>query len=163
MAILLGTLLAVAPAEAGEHQLGLGAHFWKTVDNIVDDASLSNIDEDGYAAVASYRYQPGGIFFFQIDLDYYANGYGGSTADAYTPMIFLGAGRNWYLAVGIGATYSSDFNSDSFYVGRIGKNFDLLPGISLDINATYEIDSFSEFDQLRSDSTTLGAVVRFTL
>ncbi len=151
------------PPPAGEHGLGLGAHFWKTVDEIADDGSFGDLEEDGYAFVLSYRYEPGGLVFFQADVDYYADGYGGSTDTAYTPMAFVGVGRNWYVAAGIGVTITDDFTSDSFYVGRVGWNLDLLPGIGIDLNATYEIDAWQEVDQLRSDATTLGAVLRFTL
>lgn len=162
LAMLACATLGAAPAEAGEHRLGVGAHFWKTVDDIVDDASIGDIEDDGYAFVLSYRYVPGGLVFFQVDVDYYADGYGGSTETAYTPMGFVGVGRDWYVAAGIGVTITDDFTSDHFYVGRIGWDLDLLPGISLDMYASYEIDAFKEIDQLRSDATTLGAVVRFT-
>jgi hypothetical protein len=162
-ALLLFAGLAAAPAQAADHRIGLGAHFWKTVDEIVDDGSFGGIEDDGYAFVLSYRYAPGGLIFFQIDIDYYADGYGGSTDTAYTPMGFIGVGRDWYIAAGVGLTYTDDFTSDHFYVGRIGWDLDLLPGISIDINASYEIDAWKEIDQLRSDATTLGAVIRFTL
>jgi hypothetical protein len=78
-------------------------------------------------------------------------------------MAFVGVGRNWYIAAGVGLTHTDDFTSDHFYIGRIGWDLALLPGISIDINASYEIEAWKEVDQLRSDATTLGAVIRFTL
>ena len=159
--LAFGALVA-APAAAGEHSLGLGAHFWKTVDEIADDGGFSGIEDDGYALVVSYRYEPGGLVFFQLEVDYYADGYGGSTETAYTPMAFIGLGRTWYIAAGVAVTHTDDFTSDDFYLGRVGWNIDLLPGIGIDISGTYQIDAFNEVDQLRSDATTLGAVVRFS-
>lgn len=169
-AILFCAILAPAPAEAGEHSLGLGAHFWKTVDAIADDGDFSGIEDDGYAFVASYRYKPGGLVFFQIDLDYYPDGYGGFQGNSYTPMVFLGVGRTWYAAAGFGITHTDkvlhigneEFSADPHYLGRIGWNLDLLPGVGLDLNASYAIDAWNAVDQLRSDATTLGAMIRFT-
>lgn len=161
VALLLIVGLAATPAQAGEHSLGVGAHFWATVEQIAVHGF--DIQDDGYAFVLSYRYEPGGLVFFQVDVDYYADGYGGATATSYTPQAFVGFGRNWYIAAGVGLTHSDEFTSDPFYIGRGGWNLDLLPGISLDINASYEIEAWNEVDQLRSDGTTLGAVIRFKL
>lgn len=168
--ILFCAILAPAPAKAGEHSLGLGAHFFKTVDRIVDDGGFGDIEDDGYALVASYRYRPGGLVFFQIDLDYYQDGYGGFSGNTYAPTAFLGVGRQWYAAAGIGIIHSDkylhigdeEFNSATYYQGRIGWNIDLVPGIGIDLNASYAIDAFNKLDQLETDSTTFGAVVRFT-
>ena len=160
-ALLLIAGLAVAPARAGEHRLGVGAHFWATVEQLAVHGL--DIQDDGYAFVLSYRYEPSGLVFFQLDVDYYADGYGGATETAYTPQAFVGIGRKWYVAAGVGQTYSDDFTSAAFYIGRFGWNLDLLPGISLDINASYEVEAWNEVDQLRSDGTTLGAVIRFKL
>lgn len=167
---LFCAILASAPAGAGEHSLGLGAHFWKTVDKIVDDGGFSGIEDDGYGFVASYRYRPGGLVFFQIDLDYYQDGYGGFSGNTYAPTAFLGVGRTWYAAAGIGIIHSDkylhigdeEFNSATYYLGRIGWNIDLVPGIGIDLNASYAIDAFNKLDQVNGDSTTLGAAVRFT-
>lgn len=169
--ILFSAILAPAPAEAGEHSLGLGVHFWKTVDEIADDGDFSGIEDDGSAFVASYRYKPGGLIFFQIDFDYYPDGYGGYSGNTYTPMVFVGVGRTWYVAAGIAYTHTDkvlhigdeEFSSgDSYFLGRIGWNLELLPRVALDLNASYEIDAWNAVDQLSSDATTLGAVVRFT-
>lgn len=155
-----------SPATAAEHRLGLGAHFWKTVDEIADDGGFSDIEEDGYALVASYRYEPGGFLFFQVDVDYYQDGFGGSSDSAISPRVLVGAGGNFYVAVGIGTTFADGFEnsmSDPFYVGRVGFELDLLPGVSLDLNANYEADAFAEVDNFETDATTFGAVLRFSL
>ena len=52
---------------------------------------------------------------------------GRTTETAYTPQAFVGFGRNWYVAAGVGLTSSDDFTSDHFYIGRFGWNLDLLP------------------------------------
>jgi len=169
-AMVLCAILTAAPAKAGEHSLGIGAHFWKTVDEIADDGGFSGIEDEGYAVVASYRYKPGGLLFFQVDLGYYPDGTSGLIDAAYTPMVFLGVGRSWYAAAGVGITHTEkilhigddDFSSDPYFLGRIGWNLDLVPGVAIDLNASYAIDAWNEADQLRSDATTLGAMIRFT-
>lgn len=158
-------VLAASPAAAAEHRLGLGAHFWKTVDEIADDG-FGDIEEDGYAFVLSYRYEPGGFLFFQVDVDYFKDGFGGATDPAFAPMAMIGAGGTFYVAVGIGVTVADEFDgsvSDPFYVGRVGFELDLLPGVSVDIHANYQADAFSEVDNFQTDATTLGAVLRFSM
>lgn len=164
---LFMSILCALPAGAGEHRFGLGAHFFKTVDDIADDG-FSDIEDDGYAFVVSYRYEPGGFIFFQLEADYYKDGYGGATESALAPAVFVGVGRDIYVAIGLAATYSDDFDgsfSDPYYIGRIGYDLDLLPGISLDINVNYQAGSFSEIEDfdLDTDTLTLGASIRFTL
>jgi hypothetical protein len=63
LTILFCAILAPAAAEAGEHSLGVGTHFFKTVDRIVDDPDFADVEDDGYAFVASYRYRLGGLVF----------------------------------------------------------------------------------------------------
>ncbi|MCG8459233.1 MAG: porin family protein [Holophagales bacterium] len=165
--ILISICLAAglaSPLAASEHSLAVGAHFWKTLDDLADDG-FDGIEDDGYALVVAYRYEPQGIFFLQIDAEYYPDGYGGSTDSALSPIAYLGVGGNWYAAVGVGVTYSSDFEddvSDPFYAARIGWELDLLPGISVDIHANYRAGAFDELENADTDAITLGAMVRFT-
>lgn len=164
--LILGLLGGTATAaRAGDHSFGLGAQFWKTVDDLVDDG-FDEIEEDGFAYIGSYRYEPRGLFFLGIDLEVYPDGYGGSTDSAVSPIGFVGIGKDWYAAAGVGATFSSDFDdnvSDPFFVGRVGKIFDILPGLGIDLNANYRAGAFDELENADTDAITLGATVRFSL
>jgi hypothetical protein len=165
LAALLGLLLLPASADAGEHRLGLGAHFWKTVDDLADDFG-DDVEEDGFAYVLSYQYLPAGLFRFEIDLEVADEGYGGAADTAYSPVVFVLVGRSLYGGVGVGVTFSDTFEddvSDPFYAARVGYEFTLLPGVHLDLNANYRADAWSELDQADTDAVTLGALVRFNL
>ncbi len=168
-ACLLATLLTPGFAEAGEHRLGVGAHFWRTVDDISDDifdSPFDGIEDDGFAWVVSYQYVPKGLFRFELDVEYYDGGFAGSPDSAYTPTGFVLFGGNFYAGVGIGFTVSNgleDDVSDPFYAARLGWELDLLPGISVDINANYRAEAFNDLDEASSDAITLGAILRFNI
>lgn len=168
-ALLLATLLSPGIVEAGEHRLGVGAHFWRTVDDIADDildSPFGDIEDDGFAWVVSYQYVPKGLFRLELDVEYYDGGFAGSPDSSYSPTGFILFGGNLYAGVGIGFTFSSgleDDVSDPFYVARVGWELDLLPGISVDINANYRADAFNDLDEASSDAITLGAILRFNI
>ena len=155
-------LLALAPAaEAAEHRFGLGVNYWRAVDDLVDEGF--DVEEDGLAPVLTYQYRPGGLLGVQVDLEYFVAGFGGSTSEAISPQVYVTVGGGLYGAVGIGVTYSSDFDdefSDPFYAARLGLDFELLPKIHLDIHANYRADAFSELDEADTDTVILGAAVR---
>lgn len=160
----VGLVLHPAAAHAGEHRLGVGAHFWKTVDDLADDG-FSDIEDEGYAWVFSYQYLPGGLLRFEVDVEYYDEGFGGSADAAFSPIGFvLIGGDTLYAGVGLGVTFSDgleDDVSDPFYAARIGLDFALLPGLSVDVNANYRANAFSDLDEADTDAVTLGAVLRF--
>lgn len=167
--LLLVTLLNPGLAEAAEHRLGVGAHFWRTVDDITDDifdGPFDGIEDDGFAWVVSYQYVPKGLFRLELDVEYYDGGFAGSPDSAYTPIGFILFGGNFYAGVGIGFTVSNgleDDVSDPFYAARLGWELDLLPGISVDINANYRAEAFNDLDEASSDAITLGAILRFNI
>lgn len=153
-----------ALAAAGEHRLGFGYHYWKTLDDI-SATNLGEINDDGYAEVISYQYLPAGLMKWEVDVEYFNDGFGGSTEKAYSPQLFLLFGRNLYAGVGIGMTKSDSFPdgdswSDPWYAARAGIELLLLPKIHLDINANYRADAFKALDDAKSDTITLGASVR---
>jgi|MudIll2142460700_1097286.scaffolds.fasta_scaffold420828_2 hypothetical protein len=153
--------LAATPARAGEHRIGIGYHYFETVDDI---HNLGDINDNGNSLVFSYQYLPGGLLRFEGDLEYYSDGYGGSTSTAWAPQAYVLLGRGFYGGVGIGATKSDFPNGDSWsdpwYAAKIGLDLLLLPKIHLDINANYRADAFNELDNAKSDAVTLGASVR---
>lgn len=166
-ALCLAALVLLAgsvPAEAAEHRIGFGFNYWRALDDVVEDDF--DLDEDGLAPYLTYQLVPAGLFRFEADLEYFERGFGGSTAEAYSPQVFVLLGGGFYGGVGVGVTYSSDLPddvSDPFYAARVGLDFVLLPRIHLDVNLNYRANTFSSLDQASSDTITLGAAVRFGL
>ncbi len=162
---LVLAFLMVLPAQAAEHRFGLGAQFWRTVDDLADQG-LDDLKEDGFAWVLSYQYVPKGLLRFEIDVEYSGEGFGGASGSAITPLGFVLIGRGIYAGVGVGVTYADDFDSsvsDPFYAARLGFQFNLLPGVLLDVHGNYRADAFNELDSASTDAITLGAIVRFSL
>jgi hypothetical protein len=159
--VLLLTLTGSSPAGAAEHRFGVGVNYWRTLDDLVDEGF--DVEEDGLAPVVTYQYRPGGLIGLQIDLEYFEEGFGGSLSEALSPQVYVTVGGGLYGAVGVGITYSSDFQdefSDPFWAARVGFDFELLPKIHLDIHANYRANAFSELDQADTDTVILGAAVR---
>jgi hypothetical protein len=159
--------LTPALAVAGEHRIGFGYHYWETLDDIEID-ELDEIDESGSAPVFSYQYLMNPFFRFEADVEYFADGYGGSTEKAYAPQVYLLFGRFLYAGVGVGVTQSDGFPdgdewSDPWYAARAGLELLLLPRIHLDINANYRAAAFDALDEYETDSITLGASLRLSL
>ncbi|MEM1176768.1 MAG: hypothetical protein AAGM22_00360 [Acidobacteriota bacterium] len=164
---IAGLFLLLAPGQAlaADHYVGIGAHFWKTIDDLAGDG-FDDIEEDGYAFLLSYRYEPRGLFFLQGEVEYHPDGFGGSTDSTLVPVGYLGFGGTWYVAVGIGSSISSDLDgdiSDPFWAGRVGRAFDVLPGIGADIHLNYRADAFDELEDASTDAITVGATIRFNL
>lgn len=161
--VALALFFLSAPAPAVEHRLGLGVHYWRTIEELADDP---RIDEDGMAGVLSYQLAPVGIFKLQIDVEYFPQGFLGSAEEAWSPQGYLVLGRRWYIAAGAGWIYSESIEgelSDIFYAARLGADFLILPRTRLDINANYRAPSWEELDEADTDTITLGAVLRVRL
>jgi hypothetical protein len=153
-----------SPLAAGEHVIGIGANYFRTIDELED--SDFEIEDDGLSTVASYQYRPQGLVAFEIDLEYFEKGFGGSTEAAYSPQAYLVLGRGWFAALGVGTTYSDGFEdeiSDPFYAAKAGFNLGLLPKLALEIAGQYRFDAFSELDDADTDTIFLGAMLRFSL
>jgi len=163
VAVGLAVLTSASAAHAGSHRLGVGANYWKTVDNIeVED--FSNIDETGLSWLASYQYAPEGLFKLEIDLEYYPELAGEKTL--WSPEAFVLFGGTIYAGAGVGIYYSDGvFNNSPFYMLRAGFDFAILPFLSLDINANYRFNDWGSFDtsNLDTDTVRLGAALRFSL
>ena len=156
--------LAYVPAAlAGSHRLGLGANYWKTLNNIEVD-EVTNIDESGLSWLASYQYAPAGLFKLEIDLEYYPELAGEKTL--WSPEAFVLVGGTLYAGAGVGIYYSDGvFNNSPFFMLRAGLDFAILPFLSLDINANYRFNDWGSFDtsDLDTDTIRLGAAIRFSL
>ncbi len=161
MLLLLAAGLA-APLAAGEHRLGGGVHYWRSLDQLSNDFPDTAIHDDGVSEVVSYQYIAGFIRF-EAAAEYFDKGFQGSTARAVAPQVYILAGRGVYGGVGVGVTYS-DFAhgswSDPFYIAKAGVDFLLLPKLHLDINADYRFLKWKDIDNYDSDTITFGATVR---
>ena len=163
--VAIATVLCTAQvAAAADHRLGLGLHYWQSLDDLADD--FPGVEDSGVSWLASYLVDPAGILKFIVDLEYYPDGFGGSKAGAWSPQAYVLIGDKFYGGVGIGTTFASSFEnnrSETFYIGRFGVDFTLLPRLRLDVNLTYRADAFNELQDFESDALTLGAVFRVKL
>ena len=162
MVVLAG--LGGTAAHAGEHLLGGGIHYWRTIDDLADTGF--EIEDDGQAWVLSYQYRPAGLFSFEIDAEYFDKGFGGAEEAALSPQAYLVFGHGWYAALGGGVIYSDGFEdnvSDPFYAAKIGWDLTLIPRVHVDINANYRFDAWSQLEDADTDTITLGAILRFSL
>ncbi len=161
----LALLGGASPAAAGEHRIGFGFHYWKTIDELEDQGFDQDIEEDGLSQIVSYQYLPGGLIRFEIDVEYFDKGFGGAVDSAFSPQAYVLFGSAFYAGVGFGITNSSSFEddwSDPYYAARAGIDLLLLPKIHLDINANYRFDAWSELEEVETEILTLGAIVRFS-
>ena len=117
--------------------------------------------------LVSYQYVPTrGLLRFELDLEYFADGFGGSAESAYSPVAYVVVGKRFYAAAGLGVTFSSglpDSPSDPFFTSRLGYQFHLLPGLFLDVNANYRTNAFAALGNLDVDTFTLGVIARIKI
>jgi hypothetical protein len=161
---LLAWTAAARPALA-DSSLGVGVHAWRTVDDLSSEG-FSDIRRDGISYLVSYLYEPGALLKFEFDGEYYPNGFGGATHWAISPEAYVLLGGFFYGGLGVGATYSKDFDhnfSSPFYAARVGLNLRLIPKLNLDVNANYRFHAFDELKGVDTGTVTLGAIVRFGL
>ncbi len=164
LSVCLAGLVSSPELSAAEHRLGLGVHYWKTLDDLAGDR-FRDIKDSGQAWVASYQYVPGGLFRFEIDLEYSRDGFGGSSRSSYSPVAYVLFGSGLYGGVGVGLTTSSglmDDFSDPFYAARLGFEMKLLPGLGIDINGNYRAGAFDELEDASTNAITFGASMRFS-
>ncbi len=158
-ALILGL---AAPAFAADHRIGFGVHHWQTVDDLADQG-FTGLDDKGTSGIVSYQYMPEGIFSFELNLEYFADGFGGSTKSAYSPQAYLLVGHGFYAGVGVGNVVSDGETSDPFYAAKVGVDFAIVPRVSVDINANYRFDDWGLIDNAKTDTVTLGALLRLRI
>ena len=157
--LLFGVWGFFSPAYGGDHRLGLGGHYWRSV----DDIDITEIDEDGFAMVVSYQYKPT-LIGFQFDVEVADEQLTGKSKAVYSPQAFVIVGGLVYGGLGIGTHYTDgEFADEPFYALKAGLDFELLPHIHLDINANYRFDNW-DIDEVSedvdTDTVTLGLVGR---
>ena len=164
MLAVLGWAAIPRPA-AADSSIGAGVHSWRTVDDLRSEG-FSNIRRSGVSYLVSYQYSPGALLKFELDGEYFAKGFGGSTHYAIAPQAFVLVGGFIYGGVGIGTIYSKDFSnnfSSPFYGARAGLNLHLLPRFTLDVNANYHFHAFNELRGVNTGTVTVGAIARIRI
>lgn len=155
-------VMLAAPAFAADHRIGAGVHHWQTVDDLADEG-FEGLEDEGTSGIVSYQYMPEGIFSLELDLEYFADGFAGSTEEALSPQAYLLIGHGLYAGAGVGVTHSDGETSDLFYAARLGFDIAIIPRLSIDINANYRFDDWDLIDEVETDTVTLGALVRLRL
>lgn len=155
-------ILISVPAFAADHRIGFGVHHWQTVDDLADEG-FEGLDDSGTSGIVSYQYMPEGLFSFELDLEYFADGFGGSTESAISPQAYLLIGHGLYAGVGVGNVVSDGESSDPFYAAKVGFDFSIIPRVSLDVNANYRFDDWSLIDEVETDTVTFGALLRLRI
>lgn len=162
--LLLGA--TAAPAAAAEHRLGLGIHYWKTIDDLEND-SFSFAKDEGISWIGSYQFVPARLLRLEVDVEYFDEGFSGQSDPAWSPQLYVVVGNRFYGALGTGVVYSpgySDSPTDPFYAARLGIDIPLLPRAAhIDVHANYRFNDWNEFQRADTDTITLGAILRFRL
>lgn len=160
--ISCGTLIASATI-AADHQIGVGIHYWQTVDSIEGD--FGTVDDAGESYLFAYQIRPSQYFRWELDLEFYDEGFQGADEIAISPVAYALVGKGIYGGLGVGIIYSDGFVddnfSDTFYVARAGFDVDLLPHTKIDLHGSYRVGEFDLIDEPSSDTISLGALVRF--
>jgi len=164
IAVVLTSLALAQTAVAGTHSFGVGANYWKTLNNI-EVKDVTNIDKSGLSWIGSYQYAPEGIFKLEVDLEYYPK-LGAERKAFWSPEAFVLVGGTLYGGVGIGDYFDGDkFSNSPFFMLRAGVDFAILPFLSLDINANYRFNNWHKgvTDDIDTDTVRLGAALRFSM
>lgn len=142
------------------HSLGLGAHYWRVIDDLGSD-----FDDSGISYLAAYRYS-NGLLSIQPELEVFPKEFGGGTEEFYSPQILAILGDRIFAGVGAGILYSDgEFADSPFFMFRAGVGLLSLGPVTLDINANYVFTDWGDLSSsdINSDTITLGAMVRVKL
>ncbi len=150
------------PAHAGEHRLGGGINYWRSIDDLKkDDFDFNN---NGFGFVGSYQYW-GGLLGIELDIELLPDQFG---EKAIAPQAYVLLGSTLYAGLGIGTTYTDGkFADEPFYALRGGYCFEVLPSLYADLYATYRFNDNMQLKDavhdISTDTLFLGAMVRFSL
>ena len=151
----------LVPMASAAIQVGAGAHYWTTVDNI----DFENVDEDGVSYYASVLLFAEYLLRVELDLEQLDAGYRGAEKTVYAPAAYVVLGKSLYVAAGIGGYFSDgDFHEDEFYALRVGFEMNLFHSVYLDVNANYRFDDWGDDDEvlknIDTETVTLGGAIR---
>lgn len=169
VAALLTVAMLTAPAEA-RHKIGAGLHYWKTIDEIranpVEDVTIK---DDGISWILSYQYASSPLITFEADILILPETYGAAESGyrVWGPQAMLLVGPMVYGGIGVGIYRAGDeWAPNPFYPLRVGVELEILPKISVDVNANYRIERWNMHytqEDIDTDTVTLGAVLRLSL
>jgi hypothetical protein len=154
---------AWSTAAEGSGRLGVGVHYWRTIDEI--DLDDIDIEESGLSWVASFQFGSSSMIKVQTDLEVFTSDFAGIDETLYSPQAFVLVGKSVYGGLGIGTYYfDGDFADSPFYLIRAGLDLQLAPRIYLDINGNYRFEEWKDLgevvEEIDTDVVTLGAAVR---
>ena len=160
--ILLVGCFVLAESAQGQ-RIGVGAHYWRTVDTLPD-----GFDRDGLSYRLTFQNNLSPLLHYQVDIERLPSGYAGADKTVYAPQAMLLMGRWVYGGVGVGILYSDgDFADRPFYLVRAGVDISLLPRVRLDINANYHFSEWRGLSEMGrdidTDTITIGAALRLAL
>ncbi len=141
-------------------RLGVGVNYWVSLDELDSD-----VDDDGFSYLLTYKYHSEGLLGFQLDFEMLPDRFG---EDAYAPAGYVILGKGLYVAAGVGIVNTDgDWANDPFFAFRAGLDFALTSKVFLDIGASYRFDSELDLgdavDAIDTDTVFLGAAVRLAL
>ena len=156
LVLVLG-LIPAAQAADKAHRIGGGANYWV----FLDDIEVEDIDEDGFSYLVSYQFRPT-LIGLQADVEFLPDMFG---EDAIAPAGYLVVGQAIYAAAGAGIlNVDGEWADDPFLALKAGLDLEALPGIFLDISASYRFNSKMDLedavDEIDTDTVFLGAAVR---
>jgi hypothetical protein len=162
--LVLVLVLAAAPAGAIEHRLGIGAHLWRTADELWDHPMDG--DDSDLAGLLSYQLVLLRPLKLQLDVEFFPNGFGHAGEEAWSPQGLIVVGDRWYAAVGAGWIFSQNIEghiSDVLYIARLGADFPVLPRLRLDLFFDQIAPDVSGLADADEDTVTFAAVLRVRL
>lgn len=150
----------IGRCEGSPNRIGAGVNYWRTIDSLDDH----NFDSDGLSVIGTYQYWPS-VFGLELDVEWFDNGFGGSSKDVFAPQALLLVGTWIYAAGGLGYYFTDgDFAQDPFFVLRAGLNLELLPSLYFDFNVNYRFEEWEALQDrdanIDSDTVMLGAALR---
>lgn len=160
-AIFAALITVAAPSAMAEFEIGVGANYWYSV----KEAKDKDFDRDGLGWLISTRLRYGYIGI-GLEVEQSPDNFKGDEEKTYYPAAYLILGKGIYAALGIGTYYrDGDFIDDTWYALRAGLEFPLLiNNLTLDINANYRVEKWSDMDKDKIDSDTIliGAALRLS-
>ena len=161
VAIIGSFALAQGVRAESAHRFGIGANYWR----MLDDIDVDNIHKNGVSWLVTYQYKPAALMKLEADLEMFPVGFEGIDSAVYAPEAYLVLGSGIYGAVGIGFLYADgDFAKDPFYALRAGLDLEIVPPLRLDVNVNYR---FTKWDNpqdmaqsIDANTMTLGAALR---
>lgn len=160
---IMGALALAQGVQAESvHRLGVGANYWR----MMDDIDVHNFDENGVSWLLTYQYKLADLVKFEADLEVFPNGAAGADHMTYAPEAYLVLGSTIYVAAGVGILYSDgDFADNPFYALRAGLDVRIVSRIYLDFNVNYRFSEAADLSatdrNIDTDTLMFGLALRY--